>query len=124
MARKSKDPRKPSQAYLAATGQLKPTEASASTAEPSTMVGNNIAPLRPTGKDSSQQVDGLNKDQDLLRQEIRALGGNDEDWEMLKDLSDSEEEFDGNVIKNTKGKAREIPVEDVGINSLGIFTSD
>ena len=99
---------------MAATGQLKPVEDSASATEPSPTASTIIAPAKPIGKASSKQTGGPAKDEDILRREIKALGGDEEDWEMLKDLSDSDEEPDSNVAtKSTKGKARELPTEDV-----------
>jgi hypothetical protein len=57
-----------------------------------------------------------------LRREIKALGGDEEDWEMLKDLSDSDEEPDSNVAaKSTKGKGRETPAEDVSTDQLEVL---
>lgn len=70
MGRKSKDPRKPSQAYLAATGQSKQSQDQAA---------------------SPAVAQGSSEQEDVLRREIKALGGDDEDWEMLKNLSDGEE---------------------------------
>jgi len=122
MARKSKDPRKPSQAYLAATGQLKPVQDPAPAAEPSSTVPNSVPSAKPTGSISSKLSEGSGKGEDVLRREIKALGGDEEDWEMLKDLSDSDEKPDSNVAtKGRKGKPLETPAEDVSFDRLGIL---
>jgi ribosome biogenesis protein MAK21 len=124
MARKSKDPRKPSQAYLAATGQLKPvtTETDASPATPvktqpttpssststKPAAGAKSTPVKkaviaPTTKSKSKSTEN----EDVLRREIKALGGDDEDWEMLKDLSDSEGEEPQVEVEKTKKTAKD-----------------
>jgi hypothetical protein len=101
---------------------LKPVEAPASAAEPSSTVSNDIPSAKPTGKTSSKPTQGRGKDEDVLRREIKALGGDEEDWEMLKDLSDSDEEPDSNVAaKSTKGKGRETPAEDVSTDQLEVL---
>jgi len=123
MARKSKDPRKPSQAYLAATGQLKPvtteTEESPATpvkTQPTTPSSSSIKPaagakstpvkkavVAPTTQSKSKSTEN----EDVLRREIKALGGDDEDWEMLKDLSDSEGEEPQVEVEKTKKTAKD-----------------
>lgn len=74
MARKSKDPRKPSQAFLRATGQAASND-------------NANEPKTDAAVD-----DALTSEADILRRVIKELGGDDDDFELLKGLSDDEEE--------------------------------
>lgn len=112
MARKSKDPRKPSQAYLAATGQLKPAT-DVEPATPSKTVDVPVAattpskatPLKSTPVKKPAASKKPSEEDDVLRREIKALGGDDEDWELLKDLSDSEEEVEAETPKKA-GKTK------------------
>ncbi|GHJ86839.1 hypothetical protein NliqN6_3241 [Naganishia liquefaciens] len=74
MARKSKDPRKPSQAFLRETGQA--------TLNDNGAAAKTQAPAVPANSDEG----------DILRRAIRELGGDNSDYELIKDLSDDEEE--------------------------------
>jgi hypothetical protein len=98
MARKSKDPRKPSQTFLRATGQPIPTE-------------HKITPTVDAAAD-----DATNTEADLLRRAIKELGGDDEDFELLKGLSDDEEEEEKPKAK----KAEKGQVDEVSTFSRGL----
>ena len=126
MARKSKDPRKPSQAYLAATGQLKPaTEELPPPPTPAKAVAPPVTtpakstPVKKPSKSKPVVPVQSNEDDDLLRREIKALGGDDEDWEMLKDLSDSEEEAEvDRPSKAIKGKTSTLSSVEVSLRKI------
>lgn len=74
MARKSKDPRKPSQAFLRETGQATSNDDGAA------------------AKTAAAAVPAKPDDGDVLRRAIKELGGDDSDYELLKGLSDDESE--------------------------------
>lgn len=120
MARKSKDPRKPSQAFLKETGQLPSSTFTAPVevkADPVPTTPAVSAPSIPTAKkDKGKGKEKASDNADLLRKEIEALGGDEEDWRMLKDMSDEEDVIEdvpaSNGIekkkKDKKGKGKEV----------------
>jgi hypothetical protein len=110
MARKSKDPRKPSQAFLAATNQLP---------KPSTTTPSASPAVVTTPAKKGKSTKPLTEQDELLRNEIKALGGDEEDWEMLRDLSDDESEIEGDTVAvKAKGKGKEVSSDEVGPISL------
>lgn len=120
MARKSKDPKKPSQGFLKATGQTTST----STSIPLFAATSPAKPSLPPVPGSSSKSNGKGKekatsnDNDVLRKEIEALGGDEEDWEMLKDVSSDEEEILVENLKRDKGKGKgkaDVDVDEVRI---------
>jgi hypothetical protein len=95
MARKSKDPKKPSQAFLRAIGQSAPTE-------------NDSTPIVDAVVDEPTSAEAI-----LLRKAIKDLGGDDEDFELLKGLSDEEEEVEEEkpkAKKSQKGQVDEVSI--------------
>lgn len=106
MARKSKDPKKPSQAFLKATGQSPSTSTSTSTSVPAPPPTKAASPPPAPSSKSKGKAKATDIDNDILRQEIEALGGDEEDWEMLKDVSSDEEEILVENLKRDKGKGK------------------
>lgn len=90
MARKSKDPTKPSKTYLAAH----PSEA-----RPSVPASSKPASTQPQpkGKGKGKAIGGSSS-ADALRQAIRDLGGDEEDYELVKGI-ESEDEVVGPKTK-------------------------
>ncbi|KAJ9098475.1 hypothetical protein QFC19_006342 [Naganishia cerealis] len=90
MARKSKDPRKPSQKFLQETGQAAPK---------SDANGLATAPVDEVPP---------NPDAEVLRRAIKELGGDDSDFELLQGLSDDDSnDVQPKVKKAQKGQTDE-----------------
>lgn len=94
MARKTKDPRKPSQAFLRETGQAT-TNANGDAATTETV-----------------EAPATSEEAEILRRAIKELGGDDSDYELLKGLSDDDEEevveAKPKAKKNQKGQVDEV----------------
>jgi hypothetical protein len=94
MARKSKDPRKPSQAFLRETGQA------------TSNANEDAATTEPV------EAPATSEEAEILRRAIKDLGGDDSDYELLKGLSSDEEEevveAKPKAKKNQKGQVDEV----------------
>lgn len=78
--RKSKDPRKPSKAYLEQIGETAKPKETDNAPEPSTA---------PTIQGKGKQP---KKENDVLRRAIQELGGDDEDYDLLNGVDSDDEE--------------------------------
>lgn len=85
MARKSKDPKKPSQTFLRETGQATSNE--------------NV----DAAATEAVAAPATSEEAEILRRAIKDLGGDDSDYELLKGLSDDEQE---EVVLEAKPKAK------------------
>lgn len=91
MARKSKDPRKPSQKFLQETGQA---AQKTDTDETAVAAGRKVS---------------ADPEAELLRRAIKELGGDDEDFELLQGLSDDEtDDIRPKAKKAEKGQTNEV----------------
>lgn len=104
--RKSKDPRKPSKAYLESIGETRQqaavTDVVAADAGSSSKVAATETPVQGKGKQPGSGK--KSKKNEVLMRAIQELGGDDEDYELLEGIDSDDEEPQPQQSKSAGGK--------------------
>ncbi len=97
MGKGTKDPRKPSAQYLA------------SNPGSTSQIPTGVEAGKKSIKSKTSSSSTANEDEDILRKVIRELGGDDEDYDLVKGVDDDAEMEEGEVeVVKGKGKSEKV----------------